>query len=264
MLVATDVDDAGVWFDEVRLPAREAEGIEVGQELRLFVYDLDGDVPIATRTEPLAVAGQFALLRCVDLSDHGAFLDWGLTKDLFVPWSLQHREMEVGLSYVVYLREDPKTRRPVGTSKLGKHLDYEPNLDVGAEVALLVFGFNDLGAQVIVDGRYPGIVYASRDMARPHVGDTLPGWVQRVRPDGRIDVSPKPLGRKAAWDAKVVVVAALMAEGGYLPLHDRSDPEAIRGRLGLSKKAFKRAVGELYRARRIALEDEGIRLLSKG
>lgn len=266
MLAVHHIDEDGAWLGDgtILLPAREGAEVAVGAEIRVFVYGDKEDRPTATTLEPDGVVGQFVLLRCVDLSPHGAFLDWGLPKDLFVPWSLQHEEMEVSRWYVVRIDIDERTGRVVGSSKLARYLDFtDTQLKVGDPARAMVYAFNDLGAQVIVDGRHAGIIYADRHIARPRVGDTLDGWVQRIREDGRMDISLSPLGRKGVFDAQVAIVSAMMDNDGFLPLTDRSPPEEIRARLSMSKKAFKRAVGALYKSRRIAMEDDGWRLIER-
>ncbi len=252
--------------DEVLLPRAEVpDGTEVGDELRVFVLTDSEDRMVATLREPLATAGTFASLRVVDDNQHGVFMDIGLDKDLFVPWKLQYLRMAPGEGHVVWVDVDERTNRLVGSSKLASHFEYDvTSYKPGAKVELLVYAFNDVGAQVVVDGRHAGILYANECPRRPALGEALDGWVARVRDDNRLDVSMIPVGRGARFDAQVELVRALMDADGFLPLTDKSDPALISRTVGMSKKAFKRAVGNLYRSRRLAMEDGGIRLLQSG
>ena len=249
--------------NDVLLPSRWAPaGVLPGQTLRVFVYTDSEDELIATVQTPHATVGQFAFLEVVDVNEHGAFLDWGLEKDLFVPRSLQHQPLQVGRSYVVAVFLDERTRRVAASSSLGGFFDYDlTQLELGQRVNLLVYGFSERGAQVVVDGRYSGLVYASETFTRLDLGDRLEGFVKTIRPDNKLDIALHRVGREAADDAVLLVLEALRAGGGTLKLTDRSPPEEIYAVLGISKKAFKMAVGKLYKARRIALCDSDIRLL---
>lgn len=257
----------GAGDDAVFLPAAEApDALDVGKRLRVFVYtDSEGTCVGSTRT-PKASVGEFAFLRCVQVSSHGAFLDWGMPKDLFVPFAEQHTRMVPGRSYVVAVCLDRRVTRAMASSKLAPFFDYDLRaLSVGDEVPLLVFGHNQIGTQVVVDQTYVGLIYADALHAHLPVGSELTGYVTGLRDDNRVDVSlnrPVATGTGAGRDSaqQLVLQALRAASGGYLPLHDRSPPAEIQQRLGLSKQAFKRAVGGLYKARRITLGPDGIRL----
>lgn len=251
--------------EEVLLPNKFVpEGAEVGQSLRVFVYTDSEDTPIATTQVPHAQVGEFACLTVVDVTPHGAFLDWGLDKDLFVPNNQQHRPMAVGQKHVVAVYLDERTDRVAAAGRIAEFLDYDvSDLEVGAKVELLVYGFNRFGAQVIVDGRYGGLVYASETFVRLHVGSTLSGFIASVRDDNKLDISLQRRGAEALSDARTVIVEALERAGGFLPLHDGSSPEDIYAQLALSKKSFKAALGGLYRERRVELSDTGVRLVRR-
>lgn len=252
-------DDGDVLLPRAQVP----RGTDPGHELEVFVHTDSEDQPIATTRMPVAVVGQLACMTVVDATDHGVFLDWGLPKDLFSPWRLQHDRMEVGRRYVVKVLLDERTNRVIAASKIARYLDFDHvKLDTGDEVEVMVYGFNDLGAQVVVDGKHMGMLYADPHTDRPEVGQTLRAWVVRVREDGRVDVGLRKVGRRAAVDDQGALVAALLDNDGFLPVHDRSSPEEIRALLGLSKKAFKKAAGGLYRRQQITIEADGIRLVA--
>jgi predicted RNA-binding protein (virulence factor B family) len=257
---------AGFWVgddaDSAFLPIYNApEELEVGQELEVFVFhDKDGS-PMATTDDPLVQRGEFAFLEVVDVADHGAYLNWGLERDLFVPHGLQHRRMSIGDHVVVVVDVDDQGR-VYASSKLAGFFDNALNaLQVGAEVKLLVYGFTDLGTLVVVDGRFTGLVYKSETFQELYIGDALTGWVSGLRGDGRVDVSLQRAKKAGTLDAREVIWDALVENGGFLPLTDRSSPEAIHSALQMSKKRFKKAVGSLYKDRRIRLDDDGIRVV---
>jgi len=247
----------------VLLPSREAPAeAAIGERLRVFVYTDSEDRPVATTRTPHATVGEFACLEVVDVSTHGAFLGWGLDKDLFVPFREQHRRMEVGRRYVVAVALDERSGRVIGSSRLGQFLDYDVSgLQEGQAVTLLVYDFNEHGAQVIVDDRYSGLVYAN-DTFRPlRTGDETSGYIQHVRPDNKVDVSLRRLGHDGTLDAQAAIVRRLQAAGGYLPVHDKCSPQEIARVFAMSKKTFKKALGGLYKAGTIELSDHGTKLV---
>jgi predicted RNA-binding protein (virulence factor B family) len=248
---------------EVLLPNRLIpEGLKLGDEVEVFVYTDSEDRPVATTQKPKAAVGGFALMAVVDVTRQGAFLNWGLDKDLFVPFALQRVRMQKGDEYVIAVCFDPRTKRVMGSSKIDTLLDLSTEgIELGQKVELLVFHLSDLGAQVVVDQRYCGLVYASATYQPLKLGDTVPGYVRRIREDGKLDVGLKPAGPEALEVDAVALLAALDAAGGTLKLHDKSSPQAIAQALQMSKKAFKRALGSLYRKRLVTLGAEGIRRL---
>lgn len=253
----------GAVEEQVLLPNKYVpEGIEIGDVLRVFVYTDSEDRPVATTLEPKAVVGDFAFLEVVDLSEHGAFLDWGLEKDLFAPFNAQHREPRVGERLVFAVSLDERTGRVRASSRLRTYLDYDVSaVEAGDEVTLLVYGKNELGTLVIVDGQHPGIVYDNETFRKLSLGERLQGFVKEVREDNKLDIRLQRIGREAIGDATATLLEALRSAGGFLPLHDKSPPEAIRAKLEMSKKAFKRALGGLYKARRVELLPDGVKLL---
>jgi len=249
--------------EEILLPTRHVPpGVEVGDDIRVFVHADSDDTPIATTQTPLATVGDFACLRVVDVSEHGAFLDWGLEKDLFVPFKMQHRRMVRGERHVVAVYLDERSNRVVASGRLGPFFDYDlSSMTPGRAVSVMVYDFTDRGALVIVDRRYSGMLYANETFEKLRVGDETTAYVRRVRADNKLDLACRLSGRDGFVAAQETILARLHADGGVLALNDKSSPEEIAAALAMSKKAFKKAVGGLYKARKIELTDTGVRLL---
>jgi uncharacterized protein len=268
-LMATRRAPPGVYLtheeSEVLLPNRHIpESLELGTEIEVFVYTDSDDRPVATTQKPHAAVGEFAYLKVIDLSDHGAFMDWGLDKDLFVPFAEQEARMQLGEQYVVAVCLDERTQRVMGTSRLAQFFEADVSgVEVRQPVELIVYRCTELGAQVLVDQRYAGLVYQSETFAPLAVGARLTGYVQRVREDGKLDISLKPPGSAGRDGDTQALIQALEAAGGTLPLHDNSSPDEIARLLKMSKKAFKRAVGNLYRQRLVELSPAGISLTGR-
>ena len=245
------------------LPAAEAQpGWRPGQEVEVFVYQNREHAWVATTAKPLVTADQVGYLSVKSLSPHGAFLDWGLDKDLLVPHAAQKEPMQVGLSYLVYVYQDPRSGRLTASAYLDRHLRNEVlTVAEGDEVDLIIWEPSDLGVKVVVNQRHIGLVYANEIFATLRPGAARRGYVKAVRPDNKLDISLQAPGYQAVEDATTVLLRALQAAGGYLPLTDKSPPADISRRLEMSKKVFKKAVGALYRDRKIQLEAGGIRLL---
>jgi predicted RNA-binding protein (virulence factor B family) len=259
------IDRQGAWLlagrDRVLLPEREVPaGVQLGAYLQVFVYGDAVGVPVATLRRPKALVGEFAFLKAVKTGPHGAFLDWGLEKDLLVPHKEQPEAMQPGRSYVVRVGLD-RQGRPLGTARIDKGLS---NADIqladGEQVDLLVWRFSTLGAKVIVNQRHAGLLYRDEIGNRLNVGDRLVGYVRRIRADHKIDVTLRQGATTEIDTAKGKIMAALTKGGGILPLHDHSSPAAIEASLGMSKKLFKKAVGGLYKAGLITLSERGIGL----
>lgn len=247
------------------LPGSEAPAdARVGGQLRVFIYEgRDGSVQ-ATTVTPAAALGEFACMRCVSVTQAGAYMDWGLPKDLYVPPFEQAMRMEEGRDYVVFVTLDRKRERLIGSTHVATHLDYDvEDIQPDQEVDLLVYGKIDAGIQVIVDQRHRGLVHHSDVYGPMTLGSQHTGYVREVRGDNRLDIRLKRRGKAGMLDAQAVVLQALEDAGGFLALHDRSDPAEIDRQLGMSKKAFKRGVGTLYKARTIVLRDGGIALAAQ-
>lgn len=249
--------------DDVLLPKKYVpEGLQEGGIVEVFVYTDSEDWPVATTQRPFAQRDQFAHLQVKEVSPLGAWLDIGLDKDLLVPFSEQDLRMEAGKYYPVYVYVDEETDRLVGSNRFRRFLTQE-NLTVeeGQEVGLFILGFSDLGAKAAVNERHEGLIFQS-DIFRPlQPGERLKGYVKTIRPDGKIDLALQPQGyAKVEPNAEKILTQLRASANGFLPLHDKSDPELIRAQLQMSKKTFKKAIGSLYKQKLIDLEAGGIRL----
>ena len=261
--------DHGAYVDggeigEILLPkAYVRDEMHPGDEVDVFVYLDQQERLVATMEQPLAQVGDFAFLEVKWVNQFGAFLDWGLMKDLFVPFSEQKKTMEQGNSYIIYIYVDDATKRIVGTAKVNRYIEPAPRRDYfrGKSVDLLVWQKTEYGLKVIVDNRYAGLIYNDELQygPMPRTGDRLEGTVVTVRDDGRLDVSIQRIGKGRFRDFADQLLDELHAAGGYLAYTDKTDAETIAERFGVSKKTFKRALGTLYKARKVMLEDGGIR-----
>lgn len=252
--------DGDTW-GEILLPKRYAPAnCKVGDEIEVFIYLDSEDEVIATTETPHAVVGEFAPLKVVAVTPVGAFLDWGLQKDLLVPFSEQQKRMQEGKTYLVYVYCDDRNRI-VATSKFNCYLDTQPaSYHDGEEVDLIIAERSDIGLKAIVDGRHWGILYEDDLFESLEYGDRVKGYIKHVRPDGKIDLyyhKPGPLRMDGCAEK---VLTELKRQGGFLPLNDKSSPEAISRLFGESKKTFKAAIGTLYKQRLISIDHDGIRL----
>ncbi len=264
-LVVARIDDEGAWLrsgrQEALLPKRELdEDHSVGDELLVFVYaDASGN-PVATLRQPFAEVGEYALLRASQVNVHGAFMDWGLFKDLLVPVKEQLEPMKPGGRYLVKVRLD-REGRPIGTARIEKGLSVvDETLGEGQEVDLIVYEFTELGAKVIINHRFAGLLYKDEIGGRLKYGDQVKGYIRQIRSDGKIDCTLNLGTRSDRDDARDTVMQALIDHEGFLPLHDKSPAEDIQEELGLSKKLFKKAVGALYKEGLVELPGDGVHL----
>lgn len=253
-------DDEGT---EILLPNKYVpEDFKIDAELKVFCYLDNNERPIATTLHPKIVRNGFAYLEVKEVGTYGAFLDWGLEKQLLVPFREQPQRMEEGKKYVVHCYMDEESMRLTGSGKVDRYLsnddvDYELN----AEVTVLAQRKTPLGWEVIVDNKHKGLIFDS-DIFKPiSVGNQLKGYVKNVREDKKIDISLQPIGAKMLEPTAKIIFEELEKNNGFLPLHDKSSPEEIKATLHLSKKAFKKGVGILYRQRKINIQDDGIYLL---
>ncbi len=248
--------------NEVLLPNKYVPAnAKIGKILDVFVYTDSEDRPIATTLRPLIQLGEFACLRVTDVSNVGAFLDWGLEKDLLVPFREQKDKMRVGKSYIVYLRLDEVTDRLVATAKLHKIFDKEVGaLEEGQEVDLIVGEGTDIGIEVVINHRYRGMLYRNEIFQDVMFGDPVKGYIKQIREDGKIDVSLRKTGMDNLEEGAKKILDELKANDGYLALHDKSDPEDILYQLEMSKKNFKRSLGTLYKKKLVVLVEGGVRL----
>lgn len=247
---------------EILLPSKYVpEGTELGDELKVFVYTDSEDRLVATTLTPKGIVGEFVPLKAVDVAPIGAFMDMGLEKDLFIPPKEQRTRIERGETYVVRILLDKTTNRMIGSTKVENFFKKAGNfLKKSQKVELLVYGVSDLGASVIVDESFGGMVFHSDIYRELAVGDRLSGFIKNIRPDGKLDISLKPLGKGAVNEDSDAVLAALNAAGGSMALNYKSSPDMITIHFSMSKKAFKAALTKLVEAGKIEVEEQGIRL----
>lgn len=250
--------------EDILLPNKYVpEGTDIGDEIDVFLYLDSEERLIATTEKPLAEVGDFAWLRVAWVNNFGAFLDWGLMKDLFVPFREQKMKMQKDHSYLVHVHLDPETYRIMASAKVERYLseDYPP-YHGGDEVDCLIWQKTDLGFKAIVDNRFAGLLFDDEIFRQLHSGDRLKAYVKQVRPDGKIDLSLQKKGQRAVEDFSDVLLRHLQTNGGHTPLGDKSPAEEIYAVFGVSKKVFKKAVGDLYRRRLITIADDGLHLTS--
>lgn len=260
--------DFGLYLDggdegEILLPARYVpENSKPGDELTVFVYLDQDERPVATTETPRAKVGDFAYLRVAWVNEYGAFLDWGLMKDLFCPFREQKMRMKKDNYYIVYIKLDEESYRLMATAKIEHYFAPEPPKYIhGDEVDLLVWQKTDLGFKVIIDNCYPGLVYDDQIFRPLRTGDRLIGFIDNVRPDGKIDVTLQPTGRRLTEEFSNTLLNYLYDNNGHCNLGDKSPAELIADTFKVSKKTFKKAVGDLYRRKLITIGDDGITLV---
>jgi predicted RNA-binding protein (virulence factor B family) len=232
---------------------------EIGKFIDVFCY-LDYDErPVATTLEPDIMLGEFRLLQVAEINEYGAFMEWGLEKHLLVPFREQRDKMKQGQWYVVHCYLDQKSGRLVASNKLDKFLSNDHlELKEWDQVDLVVTRQTDLGWEVIVNERHKGLVYFNEVFKAINIGDVIPGCIKKIRKDNKIDISLQPLGSRVLEPAANKIYEVLKENGGFLALHDKSNPEEIRDVMQMSKKTFKKGLGTLYKARKIMIEGDGI------
>lgn len=261
--------DFGFYLDggiegEILLPMKLAPAdCKIGDELEVFIYLDSEERLIATTEEPKAKVGDFAFLQVAWVNNFGAFLDWGLLKDLFVPFREQKMKMVKGHSYIVHLHIDEESYRIVASAKIERYFSKEmPPYKSGDTVSIMIWQKTDLGFKVIVDNRFGGLLYDNEVFRNIKTGDKMEAYIKTVRPDGKIDVTLQKQGRAAVSDFSEVLLNHLRNQGGCSPLGDKSPAEEIYALFGVSKKVFKKAIGDLYKRRLIEVTDAGIKLVS--
>ena len=265
LFLGNEVEDPEGIHD-ILLPNKYVPGqFEIGDDLTVFVYLDHEERPVATTLEPYIFLNEFALLRVNYVNQVGAFMDWGMEKDILVPFKEQARPMEKGKRYLVYLYMDEKTNRLVASSKTNQFLNNE-NLTVenGEEVDIIVSHITEIGINVIINEMHKGLVYKDEvydDAIR--TGDRMRGYIKTIRPDNKIDVSLHKLGYQNIEPNAQKILDELKASRGFLRLNDNSHPEDIKTVLKMSKKTFKKAIGSLYKDRKIEMKEDGIYLISE-
>lgn len=252
-------------FEEVLLPniyVMEDE-MPIGAEIEVFVYTDSEDRPVATTKMPYAKLGEFGYFTVVDYKQYGAFVNWGLPKDLFVPLSQQKCYFHIGSKYILRVCLDAETGRLYGTHKIGKWLSYEPkDLKKNQQVNVLVISQTPLGFKVIVENKYEGMLFDNEIFEQLKVGDKKVAYVKKIRNDGKLDLSLQPISKKAAaniFEKKLLKV--LEESGGVMPFNSKSKADEIMKTFSMSKKNFKRSLTSLISTKKIASDEHGIKLL---
>ena len=261
---------------DILLPNRYVpKGLTIGDEIEVFIYLDQEERIIATTEHPLAKVGEFACMEVAWINKYGAFLKWGLMKDLFCPFREQKKRMEVGKHYIVYVKEDEETHRLMATAKVERYLDPAPTIthDIvpsdsvagaplkhGQSCDCLIWQKTDLGFKAIINNRFQGQIYDNQIFQPLHSGDRLTAYIDHVRQDGKIDITLQPTGRQHTLDFAEIMLRYLYENDGHCDLSDKSPAELIADRFKVSKKAFKKAIGDLYRRHLIVLTDDGIHL----
>lgn len=250
--------------EEVLLPnAYVEDDTEIGNLIDAFIYKDSEDRLVATTIKPYVSFEEFAYLQVKDVNKVGAFMDWGLPKDLLVPFDEQKTKMEKGEWHLIFMLLDESTERLIGSCKINEFI-FKDVVDIktGDEVDILLYEHSDLGMKAIVNNMYYGLVFESDIHKKIEAGDKLKGYVKKVREDGKLDISLEPIGYKQSIDKNSQIVLDKLKENeGSLELSDKSDPIKINATLGISKKAFKKAIGNLYKQKLIEISEEGIKLV---
>ncbi|WP_455170378.1 CvfB family protein [Aegicerativicinus sediminis] len=248
--------------EEVLLPNRYIpENFEIGDSISVFVYLDNEGRPVATTDSPFVTKNDFAVLRCNQVNNFGAFLEWGLVKELFCPFKEQVVKMVKGEWYLVYCYLDETTNRLVASSKTNQFLNNSVvKVEEGEEVELIVSYPSELGMNVIINNEHLGLIFRDEIFKDLSIGDRIKGYIKKIRPDNKITVTLQKPGHKSIEPNADHILTVLKRENGFLPLTDKSSPEEIQSKLELSKKSFKKAIGTLYKKRLIDLREDGIYL----
>lgn len=248
--------------NEILLPNRYVPvSFEIGDQIDVFAYLDNEERPVATTDQPYIKRGNFALLRCNQVTNFGAFLDWGLVKELFCPFKEQAFKMKAGGWYLVHCYLDEETERLVASSKTNHFLDNkELTVEQFEEVDIIVSHPSDIGMNVIVNNTHHGLIFKDEIFKDISVGDKLKGIVKKIRPGNKLDISLSQIGYRNIEPNAQVILTELEDNSGFLPLNDKSSPESIKETLQMSKKSFKKAIGSLYKERKIEIKEDGIYL----
>lgn len=257
--------DGGVSYGNILLPKRYVpKNTLEGDELDVFIYFDSEDQIIATTEKPLAEVGKFAKLNCVETTKVGAFLNWGLPKDLLVPFSEQRVKMQQGKDYLVFLYLDKASGRIVGTTKYNKFIDKTPaRYKKGEQVGLTVVERTDLGYKCAVNNAHWGMLFPSEIFGKLFIGKQLTGYIKQVRTDGKIDLSLQKLGVEKIDSLAEKILSVLDKKGGFLPIGDKSSPEEIFTLFRTSKATFKKTIGALYKSKKIHIAVDGLYLIKR-
>ncbi len=257
------LDSGDEQWEEILLPFNSApKGCEVYDWIDVFIYFDSEDRIIATTERPHAVVGEFNLLRVSSVEKVGAFLDWGLRKDLLCPFGEQKVRLKADRSYIVWVFQDKASGRIVASTKLQNFINKEPgDYEVGQAVELLITKETELGYKAIINNSHWGFLYENEVFRKLRVGKKLKGYIQKLRPDGKIDLSLAPTGYEKVGGFAKMILDKLKKNNGFLPLTTKTSAEEIHDIFGVSKKNYKKALGALYKERLVSIDDDGIRLL---
>ena len=268
-LIVLKTLDFGVYLDggnlgEILLPIKQVpQNCQIGDKLEVFLYHDTEHRLIATTYRPLAAVGEFGYLKVATVNEIGAFLEWGIPKELFVPFREQFQRMKEGYYYLVYVYLDEASQRIVGSSKLKKFLSKEPlDLEVGQEVDLIIAERTDAGYKAIINNSAMGLLYHSDLFQIISEGQRIKGFIKSAREDGKFDLVLQKPGYEKVPDVAEQILDILKSNGGVLAVSDKSPADQIMKLFGISKKTFKKAIGALFKARQISIEEKSIRLLS--
>ncbi len=267
-MLAAELKPQGMYLESesgerVLLPnAKVPEGLREGDFVEVFVYLDSEDRPVATTEKPYVEANHFAVLKVKDVNDFGAFLDWGLDKDLLLPYKQQlGGDLRPGDACVIYAILDERSGRLVATEKLRRFFEKDiSDLRVGQKVSIAVYEMTERYADCLINLRSPGRLFFHADEEPIYIGDVLDGYIEEIREDGKITLSRFPVGYNTVISHGTRLLQELQASGGFLPYSDNTAPEQIREHFGLSKKAFKKLIGSLFREGKIVIQDDGIYL----
>jgi predicted RNA-binding protein (virulence factor B family) len=266
LLKVIKVKDMGVFMDNgeegILMPKRFVPpGTRIGDEINVFLYHDGEGRPIATTQKPFGVLGDIVKLKAVDITPQGAFLDWGLMKDLFIPKSGMISFMRPTGEYLVKIVMDEQTGRVAATEKLERYLSNETlTVKEKEEVELLVYRKTDIGYEVIINGKHKGILHQNEIYRPIEIGDRFPGFIKSILPENKIDVAAGKSGYQRVEDEAEKILRLLQENDGYLPYHDKSSPEEIYDFFHISKKTFKMTTGNLYKQKKIIFTSTGIKL----
>ncbi len=251
--------------EEILLPSKFVPAdAHVGDILEVFIFNDNENRPIATTEKPYATVGDFVCLTVREVTEYGAFLDWGISKDVFVPFREQRVPMKIGYEYFVYIYLDEETNRVAASSKWSKFLSTDIDVQVEDEVTLLIAEQTDLGFKAIINNKFLGLLYKNEIFEPLKIGDKKKGYIKQIREDDKIDLSLQVKGYEHIEDSKYKILHHLENHNGVIALGDKSSPEEIYQQLKLSKKAFKKTIGGLYKDQLIEMADFEIKLIPKG
>lgn len=257
-LFLTDGEETEILLPNKYVPAT----YDIGQKMEVFCYLDHSERPVATTIKPLVVRNQFAVLEVAEVNDYGAFMDWGLEKHLLVPFREQPIKMKNGHAYVIHCHMDEKSFRLLGSARVDKFLDNaQLTVETNEEVELLFYRKSNLGWEAIVNQCHKGLLFFSDVHQDIQTGTSCKGYIKSIREDHKLDLSMVPIGHKALEPMAQKIFNVLKTKGGFLPLHDKSDPVIIQDELQMSKKMFKKGVGILYKEKKITLTENGIQLV---